>query len=321
MTISSRVTCLYVLAACFALLSSFPALAVPNPVKVSGYLQTRYVNDQAASYRSDFMVRRARVKLSGSITEDVSVNVSFDVAMSTLLKDTYVQWAKGPSRFALGQQKVPFGFEIPQSDADRLSLERDKVFSIFPSTYDRGVVFNYTPSRPGIPVTFTAAALNGNGEASDNNNAKNLAFRAQAKPKWGGIGASYYTGNFATTPPAPPVTTAAVRTGFDFQYDRQPVGWHGEFVGGRASGKSIQGWYLEGIYSVPKKPGVVFVRQSAFDPNTDLASDDYRRTLIGYVLHLDSDDATRLTFQYGFVTDKKTGGSDNAFGVQFQVKY
>jgi hypothetical protein len=198
-------------------------------------------------------------------------------------------------------------------------LERDKVFDVFPSTYDRGAFFNYAPLRAGVPTTYTLAVLNGNGENDDNDNCKNLALRAQSKPKWGSIGASYYTGDYRDATSGK--TTAAVRSGLDFQYDARPVGLHGEFVGGRSKGNSIQGWYLEATCSPPKKPGTLFLRQSAFDPNTDAANDQYTRTLIGYSYDLDPNQKSRLTVQYGFVNDKSTPGSDNAFGLQMQVIY
>lgn len=302
----------------FTFIFPIAASAAPGQLKVSGYLQSRYVNDQAQSPASDFLVRRARIKLSSDVTEDVSFVLSFDVAMKTLLKDTSVQWAKGPWRTALGQKKVPFGYEIPQGDEQRLILERDKVFEIFPSTYDRGAFLTYTPSGPGVPLTFTIAVLNGNGENSDNNDHKNLALRVQAKQRWGAAAASYYTGDYRD---AAGTTTAAVRSGVDFQYDELPVSIHGEFVGGRAKGAGIQGWYLEAMHTLSRTPGIVFLRQSAFDPNTDVANDEYKRTLIGYSYHFDQKQNARLTVQYGFVNDKATAGRDNAFGLQFQVKY
>ena len=303
----------------FAFVPSFRALAAVGEVEVSGYLQSRFTSDQTRSPHSDFVVSRARIKLSGEIAEQVSFVTSFDVAMKTLLKDAFVAWKEGPWEIHLGQRKVPFGHEIPQSDAVRLSLERDKVFSVFPSTYDRGAFFNYRASRRQLPVTLTLAILNGNGSNPDNNDHKNLALRIQANPPWGGMGASYYSGDYLDD--ATGITTAAVRSGVDFQYDLQPVGVRGEYVGGRSKGASIEGWYLEATYSLPTTPGIILVRQSGFDPDTDAPSDEYRRTLIGYAYHLHDDQNARLTLQYGFVNDKSTPGDDDAFGLQFQVRY
>lgn len=300
------------------------ALTVPPSlaeaaVKVSGYVQSRYVNDAARGPASDFLVRRARLKVSGTITENADILFQIDAAGSVTVKDGAVGWGRGGWHLQFGQRKVPFGFQILESSSVRLALERAKfINSLFPGRRDRGVFVFYAPQGEGLPVTLSFAIVNGNGpNKDDNNNHKNLVFRVEAKPKWGTVGASYYTGNF--TNDSTGVTTAMVRSGFYLVRTTDTVEFQGEFVAGRERGQSVQGWYLQGAHRLTNLPAAVFVRRELFDPNRNAAADEYNNTIVGAAFYADK--ATTFTCQYQFVRDPATAGDDNSLGLQMQVKY
>jgi hypothetical protein len=142
-------------------------------LKFSGYIQGRYDwrNDSISGVDAQgrvtnfnrFEVRRGRLKAvySGTNAEYLlQIDASGD---GVVLKDgeaTFVDtWTPLGLRFTMGQFKVPFGYEILQSSADREMPERARVIrALFPGERDRGARLTGTYQR----FNFMAALVNGN---------------------------------------------------------------------------------------------------------------------------------------------------------------
>ncbi len=144
-----------------------------NKISIRGYTQLRYnyvtddnklVNEYDSSIGDNkgFLVRRARIVISGDIHERVSLYLQTDFGATppgTLgtsnnqnfaqLRDAYAdifltqdkEW-----RIRAGISKVPFGFEVLQSSQQRLALDRtDAINSAAPNERDTGFFLYYTP--------------------------------------------------------------------------------------------------------------------------------------------------------------------------------
>jgi hypothetical protein len=144
-------------------------------ISIRGYTQFRYnyttddkkmvdEYDNAVGNNKGFLVRRARIIISGDIHERVSLYLQTDFGQSTAptgttlnnqnfaqLRDLYAdvfltkdkEW-----RIRGGISKVPFGFEVLQSSQQRLALDRtDAINSAAPNERDTGLFLYYTPAE------------------------------------------------------------------------------------------------------------------------------------------------------------------------------
>jgi Phosphate-selective porin O and P len=139
-----------------------------DKISIRGYTQIRYsyITDDkklASEYDSSignntgFLIRRARLVISGDITDWLSIYIQpeFGATAGTgnnnfaQLRDAYAdifltsdkEW-----RIRGGQSKVPFGFENLQSSQNRLALDRsDAINSAAQGERDLGFFLYYTP--------------------------------------------------------------------------------------------------------------------------------------------------------------------------------
>lgn len=143
-------------------------------LSIRGYTQLRYsftlddhagtepaqiVNDKSVGPNQTFLIRRARVILSGDITDHVFVylqpdfaitpNASVDAIEFTQIRDWFADWyfdKEKVYRLRMGQSKVPYGWENMQSSSNRLPLERtDALNSAVRNERDLGLFFYWTP--------------------------------------------------------------------------------------------------------------------------------------------------------------------------------
>ncbi|MGE0484065.1 MAG: porin [Gammaproteobacteria bacterium] len=101
----------------------------------------RHYADRSWSDDQSLFIRRARVVLSGDLTEHLSVYIQPDFAVTppgssqthfVQLRDAYGDIAFDAAktlRVRLGQSKVPYGFENLQSSQNRLALDRNDAFN------------------------------------------------------------------------------------------------------------------------------------------------------------------------------------------------
>ena len=151
-----------------------------NKLSIRGYTQIRYNTittddkrlnspyDSSIGNNKGFILRRARLTLSGDINDWVSLYFQTDFAASVggttsgntnnhfaQLRDLYADIFLMPSiesrkelRLRAGQTKVPYGFETLQSSQLRLALDRtDGINTGAPNERDIGFFLYYTPNE------------------------------------------------------------------------------------------------------------------------------------------------------------------------------
>ena len=142
-------------------------------ISIRGYTQMRYNyvtddkklvsdNDGSIGNNKGFLLRRARLVISGDLHERVSLYMQTEFAQGTpttgttlnnqnfaQLRDLYADvFLTSDKEFRIrgGISKVPFGFENLQSSQQRLALDRtDAINSAAPNERDLGLFLYYTP--------------------------------------------------------------------------------------------------------------------------------------------------------------------------------
>ena len=108
----------------------------------------------------DFSIRRARLILSGDVSDHMylyfqsdfantppdSPNTTFFGQLRDLYADVYVDTDK-VNRFRIGQSKIPYGFDNMQSSGNRVPIDRTESMdsAVFPNQRDLGVFYYWTP--------------------------------------------------------------------------------------------------------------------------------------------------------------------------------
>lgn len=142
-----------------------------DKISLRGYVQVRYNRlletnpqlkteyDKSVGDKGGFLIRRARLVLSGDISERVYLYIQPDLASSpsnsslhyAQLRDAYFDVAltkKKEYRLRVGQSKIPFGFENMQSSQNRLTQDRaDGLNSALPNERDLGLIFYWAPAH------------------------------------------------------------------------------------------------------------------------------------------------------------------------------
>ena len=139
-------------------------------ISIRGYTQLRYNSitddrklvspyDSSVGNNKGFLLRRARITISGDVNEWVSLYLQTDFGSTAgtgnnnfaQLRDLYAdiflvkdhEW-----RIRAGQSKVPYGFETLQSSQQRLALDRtDGINTGVPNERDIGFFLYYTPTE------------------------------------------------------------------------------------------------------------------------------------------------------------------------------
>lgn len=119
----------------------------------------QHTGDRSIGDDQNFLIRRARVILSGDVSDHCYVYLQPDFASSvpgssdanqfTQIRDWYADCyldIDKVHRFRVGQSKVPFGWENMQSSSNRIVLDRnDALNSAVRNERDLGVFYYYTP--------------------------------------------------------------------------------------------------------------------------------------------------------------------------------
>lgn len=125
-----------------------------------GSAPLQYVGDRSVADNQSFLLRRARVIISGDVHERVYVYLQPDFASTpdgstgsnhfAQVRDFYADFYFDDLkeyRVRVGQSKVPYGWENLQSSSNRLPLDRgDALNSSVQNERDLGVFFYYTPT-------------------------------------------------------------------------------------------------------------------------------------------------------------------------------
>jgi hypothetical protein len=244
---------------------------------------------------------------------------------------------------------VPFGYEIERSSSVRELPERSRAENVlFAGERDRGIklVSQWTPRFETV-----IAVMNGGGvnhpdfPNTDPTHRKDMMARARFSQGVVDGAVSYYDGRNVTPLTGPDVQTDKTRLGFDAQfYYELPVIGGGSLKGELFRGKEVNpdsvrimttassasprllvagadpshfatdflGWYAMWVQNLGEKFQFA-ARYDAYDPNTDLAQDHFRR--IGAGLSFFYDGFTRLTVSYDAPTTRPGPSGSTRFNA------
>ena len=225
-----------------------PRRAWYERLSLRGYTQVRYNRlletnpslscaqcDRSIGRGGGFFIRRARLVLSGDVSDRVSIYIQPDFATDAAgslhygqLRDAYfdvfLDQAK-TLRARIGQSKVPFGWENLQSSSNRLPLDRaDPTNSAAPNERDLGVFLYWasTTARTRFRI-LTDSGLKGSGD-------------------YGVVGFGVYNGQTPNRPEANDGQHAVARVTYPFRLpngqfiEASLQGYRGRFVIARSAG-------------------------------------------------------------------------------------
>jgi hypothetical protein len=294
-------------------------------LKVSGYLQAQYVDDErsrdalggSSGTRNfdQFSVRRGRVKFTYQMSPTSRFVLQPDITSSGVsLKDGYVEftepWTAWKNTLTAGQFNWPFGYEIGYSSSSRELPERSRVVrTLFPGERDRGVMLSGLGMAERL--RYQIAVVNGTGtsSSSDLNQQKDLVGRVAYSFGPLDVGASLYRGSDL-------VATGANSSGVEFDKERQGVdfqwatplpglGVRGEYITGkqapsagttRSESLDVAGWYFYAIQNIGTRHQVA-VRVDEYDGDTDTADDSIRTVGGSYIFHWDAHSKVMLAYE------------------------
>lgn len=318
-----------------------------NRLRLTGYLQAQYVNDErsvnevtgpAATRNLDqFSVRRARLKFTYQFSPTSRFVLQPDITSSgVVLKDGYVEftepWTTWKHTLTAGQFNWPFGFEIMYSSGSREVPERSRpVRTLFPSERDRGVMLSGLGL--GERLSYRVAVVNGTGTAQsfDFNKRKDLVGRLGYSFGAVDVGASIYRGSDL-------VPTSTNTKGIEFDKERQSIdvqwvtpiqglGLRGEYITGkqapssgttRSISQDVEGWYFYAIQNIGTRHQLV-VRLDDYDPDTDVNNNAVRTINPSYIFHWDAN--SKVMASYEFIETEANDPDDNVFTLRYQYSF
>lgn len=318
-----------------------------NRMRISGYLQAQYVNDErstneltgpAATRNLDqFAVRRARVKFTYQFSPTSRFVLQPDVASSGVtLKDGYVEftepWTTWKHTLTAGQFNWPFGFEIMYSSSLREVPERSRIVrTLFPGERDRGVMLSGLGLNDRL--SYRIALVNGTGtsQSFDFNKRKDLVGRLGYSFGAVDVGASVYRGSDL-------VPTSTNARGIEFDKERQGIdvqwatpipglGLRGEYITGkqapsngttRTQSHDIEGWYFYAIQNIGTRHQIV-VRADEYDADTNVGNNAVRTINPSYLFHWDAN--SKVMLSYEFIKTQANDPDDNVFTLRYQYLF
>lgn len=159
-----------------------------SKLALGGYLHLNAESGNAPDARytgvtDRFLVRRARLGVSGSFKEDISFKFEGDFGANTIgassgyraqITDVFVTWTKYPeANVRFGQFKTPFGYEQLLADTKTIFAERSLANDRLTASRQIGAMV--TGEVVDKKITYSVGAYNGNGvNNSVNDNEKFL---------------------------------------------------------------------------------------------------------------------------------------------------
>ena len=329
-----------------ALTETRNVVEILNRLKVTGYIQAQFVDDErsrdelaAGGTRNldQFSIRRGRVKFTYQATPTSKFVIQPDVTSSGVtLKDGYVEltepWTPWKHTLTAGQFNWPFGFEIMYSSSAREVPERSRVVrTLFPGERDRGIML----SGLGLNERFSyrVAIVNGTGTSSSSDLNQQKDFVGRVGYSFGAfdLGASAYTGEdlVATSTKATGVNFEKERLGVDFQW-ATPVpglGIRGEYITGKQAPSSgttrtqshdVDGWYFYAIQNLGTRHQFV-LRLDEYDPDTDVNDNAIRTINPSYIFHWDAH--SKVMASYEMIEAEANDPDDNVFTLRYQFVF
>jgi hypothetical protein len=321
-------------------------LEVLSRLKVTGYIQAQYVDDErsknelngAATRNLDqFSIRRGRVKFIYQMSPTSRFVIQPDITTSgVVLKDGFVEltepWTSWKHTLTAGQFNWPYGFEIMYSSSQREVAERSRVVrTLFPGERDRGLMLSGVGL--GDRLSYRVAIVNGTGttQSFDTNKRKDIVGRLAYNFGAFDAGASIYRGSdlVATATNAKGIEFDKDRMGVDFQWATpiQGLALRGEYITGtqapaagttRTTSTDVNGWYFYAIQNLGTRHQFV-VRVDQYDPDTDVKDNAIRTINPSYIFHWDGN--SKVMASYESIKSQINDPDDNVLTLRYQYSF
>jgi len=325
-------------------------------IKFSGYIQARYEDHQNSedaslgssgavlqSNDNNIYIRRGRLKVEYQATKSSKFRIYFDGAKDDLkLLEAWIELKKKfgqvETHAKIGQQNVPFGFEIEYSSSKRDFPERSSVErALFPGERDRLV--NLTV-KPVPALALNVAVLNGPG-ISDKTftyksplaDRKDVIGRVRVEQKKGDVhlsgGVSAYMGKQFDKSDTLNFSTYKRRYGADGQLSAKPfpklgeTSLRAEVMAADEFGMRRLGYYVWLAQRLGDWFGAA-IRFDSYDPNTRI-EDGSKLNQVSLAGHYYFDENVKLTLAYDIRKNEEVNGikdkADNILTAQAQYDF
>ena len=291
-----------------------------------GFVQQQYVADRTPNTPAGFSIHRARLGVTGSITDNLRVRILGGFVEppqnNPQLLHAHMDYRINPLlTIRAGQFLLPFGIEgfegIPLNPAIERSIavRRLNTFRMFS---DIGVQASGNLSR----INYAVALVNGTGaNQAEQMNLKDVIGRVGIELADNfEIGLSGHAGNYQPAQD-PDNDQARYRAGIDMEYSGDPLFFRGEFItrnDHQPDSETITmngGYFLGGLAITDRLEGVT--RFEYFTPNTDANDNRYVGYTVGANYYFVG--RTRLSVNYEFRDDEMNRDIGNMLTVQMQI--
>ncbi|OGF53473.1 MAG: hypothetical protein A2452_06600 [Candidatus Firestonebacteria bacterium RIFOXYC2_FULL_39_67] len=307
-------------------------------IKLNGLLQIWYYNDNMGAPIDSFRLRRAEIKLSGEINQDVNWAVMFDpaqvreddtsatvvptsatvsvtnVGRKSVLQDFVISLK--PAAFLtldFGQYKIPFGMEGLTSSAALDFVERANLTAVLKwgDRRDVGVTAKFDFDIGGIKIKPAVGIYNGEGQNKlDVEGPVDLVGRLVIEPvKDIQIGLARYEGKKGLS------QADNFQSGIELKMKLlNELSVYGEYAMGRDSAKDKTTYYAAAVYTLVENLQVA-VRYDFYDPNINVAADD-RTEVVGGLNYFIEKNKAKLQLNYVYRVN-----SADAVRANVQISY
>jgi hypothetical protein len=299
---------------------SYP-LSLSQAFKLSGYTQvlSTFWDEGVDS----FLIRRARLSLSGEVMKNVQYRIQVDAVKSPVLLDAIVEFTLSQNfSLRIGQFKVPFSTENLTSGSDLDTINRSQTVEKLCPGRDigsQGRDIGATILGKFSIVECTVGVFNGAGtNKADINSQKDFGGRLAVKPTdFLTLAGAFYDGRHSSASGAEPVTRDKV--GFELLFNYSAFSVKGEFIQAKDDKISKRGWFVQGGYFfIPKKLQAI-LKFDSYDKDRDL--DDDRSDLLTFGLNWFLSGKTKLQVNYELYRLEVAGHNNSAILAQLQAYF
>lgn len=302
-----------------------PEKSLPS-FKFGGFLQQQFIADQTPNSPARFSIHRARVGVTGSITDRIKVNLIGGYAEppnnTPRLVNAFIDFDIHPLfQVRTGQFLLPFGLEGPEPIPLNPAIERSMAIrrlNTFTMFRDIGVQVSGHQSIFGYAV----ALVNGGGANQiEQNEPKDLMGRIGLTPVENlELGVSGHLGKYQTDPSSEN-RESRYRAGIDISYRGNPVFMRGEYIireDEQPAGGSwkMNGGYLLAGYQFTEELQTI-ARYEYYEPDTSADDDHLNGFTIGASYYFMGN--TRISVNYEFRDDQLNTDLGNLLTIQMQV--
>lgn len=297
-----------------------------SSLKFGGFLQQQFIMDETPGAAERFSIHRARLGVTGSITDNIRVNLIGGYVeppdRTPRLVNAFIDFDIHPLfQVRTGQFLAPFGIESPEVIIFNPAIERTTAIRRL-NPYGMFRDIGVQVGGKGSLFNYKVALVNGKGaNQTEQFDPKDVLGRIGLTPfEHFELGVSGHFGQYQ-----PDLNSdnheSRMRLGVDVSYSGDPVYFRAEYIvreddlvdGGS---REMSGWYLLGAYKFTENIQAI-ARFESYDPETSIGDNNYTGVLMGANYYFEGN--TRLSLNYEFRDDKMNPDLGNLLTVQMQV--